>query len=987
MKTIKIYFSLLIVVLFSSLSLAQTGKIVGKVTDLESGDPLIGANIMIEGTSFGAATNADGEYIILSVPAGSYTLKARFIGYKEITQSEIKVNSALTTQVDFQLPTESYQLETVVIKADKPLINKNITNSTNIVRSEDIENLPIRGVNNIVATQAGVVTQGGNVHVRGSRSDGVAFYVDGVLVNNPVFGGSQTSSITNAVEEIQFQAGGYSAEFGGANGGIISTQTKSGTEQYKIGVEAISDQFTGPGEKFLGTYSYGYSELVLTASGPILPDYKKLKFFIAANNVFNRSGAAFFQGLDYKGLFDPGLAASAKAIADAGGFKWVDTFDVFYPAGYSPQAWQKTYNFQGNLSWDLNPLTVRLNSSYKNTNGRNGAGYTGLRTEARAGVNEGETFTSNLKFTHILGSSAFYDVTVNYFFDYYVDYDPIFKHDQTKYGDSVYNLQNGTYMRGDGITSGETFVNPVTGRVELKPSSLEVLGFTFTRTRVPYNLYRKQKSQTFGGKFNFLYQVSKHEIKTGGEFTTYTIRRYSNGNPVGLASLRRSVPDGNYNQIYRRIDNYGYDAIGNQSDDGLTAPKQPVFAAYYIQDKMEFEDLVVNAGLRLDYIDIDGEVFADPSSIKFTSDNLIDPAQLVEVDPLLQVSPRLGFSFPVTDRTVFHAQYGKFVQQSRLRDVYQGYNLIADNIKGGFAISQPVGFGLRPERTTQYEIGFKQQLGEVFAFDITGFYKDIKDQVQIRSISATSGAAHTGYYAWVNGDFATTKGVEFKFDLRRIERISATLDYTYSNAEGTGSNPSSGFRQIWQSPTTTPFFPQQIAPLDFNQSHRGYLNVDYRFGNDDGPDIFGSKALSNLGLNMLFSFNSGFNYTKFDENSYGNAQTPTEALNASTTPWNFQLDTKLDKSFSVGPLNANVYLWVINILNIKNVVGVFNQSGDPNDDGYLTSPQGLSTVEGIRNQYGNSTADLYKELYKALNYSTGNFGTPRQIRLGIRLNY
>lgn len=959
MKTIKIYFSLLIVVLFSSLSLAQTGKIVGKVTDLESGDPLIGANIMIEGTSFGAATNADGEYIILSVPAGSYTLKARFIGYKEITQSEIKVNSALTTQVDFQLPTESYQLETVVIKADKPLINKNITNSTNIVRSEDIENLPIRGVNNIVATQAGVVTQGGNVHVRGSRSDGVAFYVDGVLVNNPVFGGSQTSSITNAVEEIQFQAGGYSAEFGGANGGIISTQTKSGTEQYKIGVEAISDQFTGPGEKFLGTYSYGYSELVLTASGPILPDYKKLKFFIAANNVFNRSSAAYHEGVNFTNLYDPVLASAGSA----------DTFDVIYPAGYRLQAWQKTYNMQGNLSWDLNPITLRLSTSYKSTGGRNGSGKQATRNLSRAGQNEGETFTSNFKFTHVLGSNAFYDIVVNYFFDYYVDFDPIFKHNQTQYGDSVANYAVNSFLRGDGIN----------------PTIMQAYSFTFTRGVIPYNLFRKQKSETFGGKFNFLYQVSKHELKTGGEFTTYTIRRYSNGNPVGLASLRRSIPDGEYNQIYRRIDNYGYDVIGNESDDGLTAPKQPVFAAYYIQDKMEFEDLVVNAGLRLDYIDIDGEVFKDPSNIKFTSDNLIDPSQLVDVEPLFQVSPRLGFSFPVTDRTVFHAQYGKFVQQSRLRDVYQGYNLVADNIKGGFAISEPVGFGLRPERTTQYEIGFKQQIGEVFAFDVTGFYKDIKDQVQIRSISATPGAPHQGYYAWVNGDFATTKGVEFKFDLRRIERISATLDYTYSNAEGTGSNPSSGFRQIWQSPTATPFFPQQIAPLDFNQAHRGYLNIDYRFGNDDGPDIFGSKALSNLGLNMLFSFNSGFSYTKWD--GYGNTRTPTEALNASTTPWNFELDLKLDKSFALGPLNTNVYLWVINVLDIKNVVGVFNQSGDPNDDGYLTSPDGVAYIKGITSQYGEEAAQKYKDLYTALNYNSGNFGTPRQIRLGIRLNY
>jgi hypothetical protein len=168
---------------------AQTGKVVGKATDLQTGEPLVGANIIVEGTNLGAATNANGDYLILNVPPGTYTLRARYIGYREVNYENIKVSVNLTTEVNFELPSEAYQTQTVNIVAPKPLINKNTTNDVSIVRKEDIENIPIRGVNAIVATQAGVVATGNNMYVRGSRADAVAYYVDGVLVNDPVYGG------------------------------------------------------------------------------------------------------------------------------------------------------------------------------------------------------------------------------------------------------------------------------------------------------------------------------------------------------------------------------------------------------------------------------------------------------------------------------------------------------------------------------------------------------------------------------------------------------------------------------------------------------------------------------------------------------------------------------------------------------------------------------------------------------------------------------
>lgn len=950
-RLLKITFVLFVCLPF--IAFAQTGKIVGNVTDLETGEPLIGANVIVEGTQLGAATDIQGDYLILNVPPGSYTLVGKFIGYKSQTVQEIRVSVNLTTEANFSLAPEAYETDLITVVAPKPLINKNITNSTSIVRSEDIENLPIRGVNNIVSQQTGVVNQGGNLYVRGSRSDGVAFYIDGVLVNNPVFGGSQTSMIQNAIEEIQVQTGGYSAEFGGANGGIISTQSKDGASTYKLTAEAITDNFTELGKEFLGGYTYGYSELVLTVGGPILPN---LKFFAAGNNIYRGSRAQFSRGYEFNDIFSPGLANP-------------DTFSVNYPKGYTVQDGDNQYQVQGNITWDVNPLNFKLSTNYRTREYRSGVGWDDLNRARSAGLNEEYTLTTSLKATHVVAKNMFYDVIVNYFDDFYLQMDPVFKHNIVLYGDSIANAEVGRQLRSDGQYTAD----------------LNAYGFTFVRNDRPWNGYRKQSTQSLGGKINVLYQLGKeHEFKAGVDFTGYTVRRYSIG-PVAIAQNLKAIADGDPRGIYDRLDNYGYDLYGNKIDSGAEAPKNPVFAAAYIQDKMEFEDLVLNIGFRLDYIDTDSKTFVDPSNVPFDQDGILDDSRMVDVDPLLQVSPRIGFSFPVTDRTVFHAQYGKFIQQSRLRDVYLGFNRASDVIKGGFAESDPVGYGIRPERTTSYEIGFSQQLGENFAFDVTGFYKDIKDQVQLRPIFADENAAHSRYYAFVNGDFGTVKGVEFKMDLRRSQRLSASVDYTYSDARGTGSTPNTAFRTVWQSPTTTPFFPQIISPTTFNQTHKGSINLDYRFGVDDGPEFLGSKILSKLGANLLFTFGSGFNYTRWE--GFSNARIPLETLNASTTPWTFQFDARIDKSFSIGPLNMNVYLWVINVLNTQNIVGVFNTTGDAYDDGWLASPEGAQRYAGFKSQYGEEAAETYKQLYLASIYDPSFFGPPRQIRLGIKLEY
>jgi outer membrane receptor protein involved in Fe transport len=371
---------------------------------------------------------------------------------------------------------------------------------------------------------------------------------------------------------------------------------------------------------------------------------------------------------------------------------------------------------------------------------------------------------------------------------------------------------------------------------------------------------------------------------------------------------------------------------------------------------------------------------------------IVKQTGLGKTKPFSAFSPRLGFSFPVSDRTVFHLQYGKFIQAPSLNNIYVGRRFMAVMFGGQNFIPGPVGFDLQPERTTQYEIGFTQQFTENAAFDITGFYKDINGQIQIQRVTTVAGAEAHGYNTLVNGDFVTTKGFELSLRLRRVNRVRATFNYTYSDAQGTGSTTNSAVSSVEQGT----LYPTVISPLDFNQTHRGSVNVDYSFDKGDGGPI-----LEQLGVNLLFTFNSGHNYTKSTGSigqqgastgalveSDARFSNPQESVNESTTPWVFNLDLRLYKGVSIGRFNTEFYVYVTNLLNTKNVINVYRRTGNAYDDGFLNNPD-LS--QGAIAAGGQQYVDLYTDANlmdgRAYRNTTGNnlWGTPRQIRFGVKV--
>jgi hypothetical protein len=452
--------------------------------------------------------------------------------------------------------------------------------------------------------------------------------------------------------------------------------------------------------------------------------------------------------------------------------------------------------------------------------------------------------------------------------------------------------------------------------------------------------------------------------------------------------------------LFSGMTNYGYDVFGNEIDNaGLFSPKHPVLASGYLEDRVEFGDLIVNLGLRFDYINMDSWKWNNPKlPIIDRTTHLIPDSAYSAGDTFQYVSPRLGFAFPVTDRTVFHMQFGKFVQSPSLDVAYRGVYDAAQMIQGANLFTNPIAYNPEPIRTTQYEVGLSQQFTDFAAVDVTAFYKDIKGQLQYSVIQTDPGALRSKYNVFANQDFSTTKGVEIALKIRRIQRVRAEVNYTYSTAEGTNSLSNSGVG----STEVNSNVPTTLIPLDYNQTHRGTIFLDYRFGKDDGGPI-----LEQLGINALITFNSGHPFTYSQNTGLGQSSAwtggltpigsgdtrgrrPIGPINSAKTPWVYNIDLRIDKTVDLFNLSINFYVYVQNLLNTKNVLNVYDKTGNAYDDGFLNSADGQQIIAGAR--YTKKFADLYR----AINYGNRQaamsvygfdlFGEPRQIRAGIFLN-
>ena len=559
-------------------------------------------------------------------------------------------------------------------------------------------------------------------------------------------------------------------------------------------------------------------------------------------------------------------------------------------------------------------------------------------------------------------------------------------------------------------------------------------------------------------------QIGMHQVEFGGEFEQQTNRSYSlsgrtipryfddagalyspgaEGVEFGSGDEVTSFYDLSWEQLEGATSYVGYDVFGDNEVDtenldayvndigGLeaynVAPHQPIYYGGYIQDKIEFRDIVLNMGVRVDVFDnnvrtyfdrysalpleragdvglasgligddfavyylgneIEGfrsregdwfDVAGQPSS---AGDVLLSGAKprqtaprvnadsFVDYEPQVTVMPRIGVSFPVTDQALFFARYGRVAQRPS-SNAFQSLEGMSGSGSGGSNNA------LQPERTTEYELGFRQRLSARSAMTISGFFRQIENLIQLDD---RRDAYPNGQTSYANVDFGTIKGMEFDFDLRRTNNVSANVNYTLSFAQGTGSASNTTSVIAWIDETP----PNFISPLSFDQRHTFNVSVDYRLGAGEGPTVGGMKLFENFGVNVLATASSGQPYTGQLEpfsRIESKAPIPDGGINAARMPWKNRIDLRIDRKFSVGSRTTlSAFVWVQNLLDSQNINGVWRATGLPDDDGFLSTSGGQQFL-------GNSDP-VAESLYLHRTRSLGNYGIPRLTRIGVRLDF
>ncbi len=406
------------------------------------------------------------------------------------------------------------------------------------------------------------------------------------------------------------------------------------------------------------------------------------------------------------------------------------------------------------------------------------------------------------------------------------------------------------------------------------------------------------------------------------------------------------------------------------------------------------------------WYDSDGTYTSDPETVLDAGNgispyltnpensNTVTADVFTDYKPQINVMPRISFSFPISDEALFFAHYDILTQRPTSYNTLSLTDYYFLSTTASPTVNNP---NLKPETTIDYEVGFQQKLTNTSSLSLSAFYREIRDQICIYRVT---GAYPKTYYTYDNLDFGTVKGLTATFDLRRTRNIRLKASYTLQFANGTGSDPDAARSVVTSGQPNL----RTLSPLDEDQRHRLSLNLDYRFS--DGKDYNGPVTvrktkdgqekhinwLENTGLNIVFSGGSGTPYTRSSKvyPITTSNRVIDGSINGSRMPAFWRTDIILDRDFYLtnktkkdGSRESylNVYLQILNLFNAHNIVDVYDATGNPDDDGYLTADEWQTEISQQLN------VDSYRMLYQMRVDTPGNYSGPRLIRLGVSYNF
>lgn len=905
----------------SELIAGTTGKLSGYVTDSQTNEPIPGVNVIVDETGFGAATNVRGFYIINNLPPGSYSVTFSAIGYQKKQFINVKISVDFTTKIDVELSQESIELETIVVEAESPLIRRDLTSSQTTIDAGQIESLPVESIGQLLTLQAGIVQgTGGEIHIRGGRSNEIAYTVNGVSISNPYDNSKSVNIATNAVQELSVVSGTFNAEYGNALSGIVNTVTKEGGKSFKGKISFYTgDQISSRNEIFFNINKFKATNNFtneLTLSGPIPFLENELSFFIS-QRYDNDQGYLYGvrQHLPSDSVYkNPDNPNDIRVFSSGDG-------------SIVPMNTNKDYSATAKLTFKpMTTMKINYDLIYSSSNYKF---YThDYKYNPDANYNNYEWgLLNSIEFRHAISNNTFYTLRGSYNLN-----------DFKQYLYPLLDANNNAVDFHPGMDISALHADPRYNRTD---RSYTVANYTFVSGGTRNNQFY-QRTGTWNGKFDLTSQVSStHEIKGGLEFSAHKL------DYVNFLVLRDnsiySIPTIDLSPNSPNFDQY---------------TKKPFVFSSYIQDKMEFDKLILNVGIRYDAFDVDSKYSTDinnPSPNNPNISPLVDKTKLLADAPAKhQLSPRVGVSFPITDRGIIHFSYGHFFQMPPFAYLYSN-----PNFEYSFASGSPV-FGnanLNPEKTVTYEIGLQQQLLEDLAFNVTGFYKDVRDLLALQQIRISEDET---YFKYVNKDYSNVKGITFSLTKRKTPQsiFGITLDYTFQVAEGNDVDADAFF-------------------LDLS-SGRQSEKIPVYLGWDQSHTLNGTVSVGeskNWNVSIIGRFGTGLPYTPLISGKQIYLRT-----NSERRPTQTNVDLLAEKSFDIQDLIITVFLKVYNLFDVLNERLIYTDTGRATYT--LLSSQGSA----------QATDKIAKEIpgvHAAEEYFVQPqfYMPPREVRLGASLEF
>ncbi len=920
------------------LTAGQTGKIAGRVTDSGSGEPLVGCNVLISGTSSGAATDANGEYFIINLTPGSYVVEFSMIGYASYTSEGVNVNIDVTTPVDAALTTEAVELAGVSVTAERPAIENTLTSSKQIVSGDMMAAMAVTDVNDVVKTLPGVTEFRGELHIRGGRSGEEMYLVDGASVTNAVMGGQAIPVNPSMVGELQLITGTFNAEYGQAMSGLFNTVLRVPTPGFhaSLGFRTSLHQghFTADKGDFQGKNVYAEAEIlsVVDATG-------------------NYTTAV--EEIDYK----KGTYGEKKTIMDFSAGFGADPFGAYFSLrtlddpGRLPglakdlMSMQAKVNYQlgGNLKLSAETMIISRNSFYDPT-------YDSERMDA--GMDIWQWVMALDQYPRTEENTTQFGITANYVMspstNINVRLDMMMrtqedgaKSSDGKFVDFVDNKQvtaNSMYNGAEGPNHTKVMEH---GAAANAWYSLE---------NVYGHYFKSEETTTTIGVHATNQYNNRHLLKAGFDYRMFNIDR--SGHDVW----------------YGRT--LGFTEENPRLQQNSFGDAKPTEIAAYVQDQMEFNDMILNLGLRFDGFNAGSDkgywatdtddMAADPTL------NPFDPSKRKATEMKTQISPRLGVSFPLGDDMAFRYSYGSFFERPFLYRLLNNHMAQMDGgTESGFFIYLG-NANLDPKKTSKYEMGLQYSVSDNLKLDVAGYYKDISNLAASQEVYAVpyqdDGTGHDNEAGWgtddtfeaahysfmVSDHYGNIRGLEMSLSQAGQSGLTGRASYTYSIARGTASEArNAGNGSLTQETGNVAADIMTMTTLNWHRPHMLNGFVDYHM-NMGG-------MIEKAGLNMTFNIQSGLPVS---------ARSGVGSTNLSErAPTTTDVNLKLDATLALGSVNPTVYLLVENALNIQNVV-------------YIADP---GSYFDAQSDYHNVAAGPTNNLLA--------YGRPMTLNIGVQLDF